>query len=195
MIFGGQDESILFFLLTIFNLIHWIPDSLDAWVNYPGLELWKFLNLLIFLICALYLHRRFGRPVREALQARGQRIKHDLAKAQEERDQALAKLAEVEARFANLDAEISTIKQRAKLEGEAERERIEVATEEEVSRIREQAKREIESAGKAARHELRRFAATESVRLAEEILRVEIGSDDDARLTSKSVRELRRIGA
>ncbi len=195
MIFGGQDESILFFLLTIFNLIHWIPDSLDAWVNYPGLELWKFLNLLIFLICALYLHRRFGRPVREALQARGQRIKHDLAKAQEERDQALAKLAEVEARFANLDAEISTIKQRAKLEGEAERERIEVATEEEVSRIREQAKREIESAGKAARHELRRFAATESVRLAEEILRLEIGSDDDARLTSKSVRELRRIGA
>lgn len=195
MIFGGQGESILFFLITIFNLLHWIPDSLDAWVNYPGLELWKFLNLLIFLICALYLHRRFGRPVREALQARGQRIKHDLAKAQEERDQALAKLAEVEARFANLDAEISTIKQRAKLEGEAERERIEVATEEEVSRIREQAKREIESAGKAARHELRRFAATESVRLAEEILRVEIGSDDDARLTSKSVRELRRIGA
>ena len=195
MIFGGQDESILFFLLTIFNLLHWIPDSLDAWVNYPGLELWKFLNLLIFLICALYLHRRFGRPVREALQARGQRIKHDLAKAQEERDQALTKLAEVEARFANLDAEISTIKQRAKLEGEAERERIEVATEEEVSRIREQAKREIESAGKAARHELRRFAATESVRLAEEILRLEIGSDDDARLTSKSVRELRRIGA
>lgn len=195
MIFGEQGESILFFLLTIFNLLHWIPDSLDAWVNYPGLELWKFLNLLIFLICALYLHRRFGRPVREALQARGQRIKHDLARAQQERDQALAKLAEVEARFANLDAEISTIKERAQLEGEAERERIKVATEEEVSRIREQAKREIESAGKAARHELRKFAAAESVRLAEEILRVEISSDDDARLTSKSVRELGRISA
>ena len=195
MIFGGQVESILFFLLTIFNLLHWIPDSLDAWVNYPGLELWKFLNLLIFLIFALYLHRRFGRPVREALQARGQRIKHDLAKAQQERDQALAKLAEVEARFANLDAEISMIKDRAKLEGEAERERIKAATEEEVSRIREQAKREIESAGNAARHELRKFAAAESVRLAEEILRLEIGTDDDARLTSKSVRELGRISA
>jgi len=193
--FGGQDESILFFLLTTFNLLHWIPDSLDAWVNYPGLELWKFLNLLIFLICAFCLHRRFGRPVREALQARGQRIKHELARAKQERDQALAKLAEVEARFASLDAEISRIKERAKLEGEAERERINLATEEEVSRIREQAKREIESAGKATRHELRRFAAAESVRLAEEILRLEIGSDDDARLTSKSVQELGRISA
>ena len=195
MIFGGQVERILFSPLTIFSLLHWIPDSLDAWVNYPGLELWKFLNLLIFLVCALYLHRRFGRPVREALRARGERIKHDLAKAQQERDQALAKLAEVEARFADLDAEIATIKERAKVEGEAERQRIKQATEEEVSRIRGQAKREIESAGKAARHELRKFAAAESVRLAEEILRVEIGSDDDARLTSKSVQELGRISA
>ena len=186
---------ILFLLLIILNLLHWIPDSLDPWLNYPGLELWKFANLLIFVICALYLHRRFGRPVREALRSRGERIKHDLARAQEERDQALAKLAEVEARFADLDAQVTAIKERAKLEGEAERERIKAATEEEISRIREQAKREIESAGKAARHELRRFAAMESVRLAEEILRIEIGPDDDARLTSQSVRELGRISA
>jgi len=195
VIFGGQVERILFFPLTIFNLFHWIPDSLDAWVNYPGLELWKFLNLLIFLVCALYLHRRFGRPVREALRARGERIKHDLAKAQEERNQALTKLAEVETRFANLDAEIVAIKEKAKVEGAAERERIRLATEQEVSRIREQAKREVESAAKAARHELQRFAAIESVRLAEEILRNEIGPDDDARLTSNSVRELGRINA
>jgi F0F1-type ATP synthase membrane subunit b/b' len=185
----------LLLLLSILSFLHWIPDSLDPWLNYPGLELWKFVNLLVFVVCALYLHRRFGRPVREALRSRGERIKHELARAQEERDQAVAKLAEVETRFADLDAEITAIKERAKLEGDAERERIKLATEEEISRIREQAKREIESAGKAARHELRRFAATESVRLAEEMLKIEIGPDDDARLTSKSVRELGRISA
>ena len=190
-----KGKSILFFPLTIFNLLHWIPDSLDPWVNYPGLELWKFVNLLVFIICALYLHRRFGRPVREALRSRGERIKHDLAKAQEERNQALTKLAEVETRFADLDAEILAIKEKAKVEGAAERERIRLATEQEVSRIREQAKREVESAAKAARHELQRFAANESVRLAEDILRSEIGPDDDARLTSNSVRELGRISA
>jgi F0F1-type ATP synthase membrane subunit b/b' len=164
-------------------------------LNYPGLELWKFVNLLIFVLCAFYLHRRFGRPVREALRSRGERIKHDLARAQEERDQALAKLAEVEARFALLDAEVTAIEERAKTEVEAERERIKLATEEEISKLREQAKREIESAGKSARHELRKFAATESVRLAEEILKIEIGPDDDVRLTTQSVRELGRIGA
>jgi F-type H+-transporting ATPase subunit b len=192
---AGKGESILFLLLTILFLLHWIPDSLDPWLNYPGLELWKFVNLLIFVICAFLLHRRFGRPVREALRSRGERIKHDLARAQDERNQALAKLAEVEARFADLDAEVTAIKERAKVEGESERKRIQLATEAEIARIREQAKREIESAGKAARHELRRFAATESVRLAEEILKTEIGPDDDARLTSQSVRELGRIGA
>ena len=185
----------MFLLLTILSLLHWIPDSLNPWLNYPGLELWKFVNLLIFVICTLFLHRRFGRPVREALRSRGERIKHDLARAQDERNQALAKLAEVEARFVDLDAEVTAIKERARVEGEAERERIQLATEEEISKIREQAKREIESAGKAARHELRRFAATESVRLAEELLKSEIGPDDDARLTSQSVRELGRIGA
>ena len=185
----------MFLLLTILSLLHWIPDSLDAWVNYPGLELWKFVNLLVFIACALYLHRRFGRPVREALRSRGEKIKHDLAKAQEERSQALAKLADVESRFADLEAEVTAINQRAKLEGEAERERIRLATEQEISRIREQAKREIESVAKATRHELQRFAAIESVRLAEEILKIEIGPDDDARLTTNGVRELGRISA
>ena len=102
----------------------------------------------------------------------------------------MAQLAEVEARFANLDGEIAKVKERTAMEAAGERERVRVATEEEVSKLRDQAKREIESAGKAARHELRRFAADESVRLAEEILVREIKPDDDVRLTSQSVQEL-----
>ena len=181
-----------FQVFIAFNLLNLIPEWLDPWVNYPGLELWKFVNLLIFVVCAFYLHRRFGRPIREALRSRGEGIKGELARAQEERDQALAKLSEVETRFAGLDAEIARIQEKVKAEGAAERQRIELATKEEIARMREQAKREIESAGKAARNELRKFAALESVRLAEEILKTEMGADDDARLTSLSVEQLGR---
>jgi F0F1-type ATP synthase membrane subunit b/b' len=159
------------------------------------LELWKFVNLLIFIVLALYLHRRFGRPIREALRSRGEGIKRELLRAREERDQALAKLAEVESRFASLDAEVATVKERARAEAEAEKQRIAAATEEEIARNREQARRDIENAGKAARHELRRFAAETSVRLAEEILEREIGPEDDVRLTSRSVQELGRSRA
>lgn len=162
------------------------------WWNYPGLELWKFLNLGIFLAVGFYLHRRLKRPIREALRARREGIKRELQKAREERDLAFAKLAEVEARFEKLDAEVAAVKEKATAEAAAEKARLQAATEAEIAKMKEQAKREIESAGKVARHELRRFAAEESVRLAEEILEKEIRPEDDARLTSLTVTELGR---
>jgi len=162
------------------------------WANYPGLELWKFFNLFFFVAVAFLLHRKFGRPIREALRSRGETIKRDLQTAREERDQALAKLAEVEARISNLGAEVSLIKEKAALEAEAEKARLLSATEVEIAKIREQAKREIESAGQAAKHELRKFAAQESVRRAQQILEQEIRPEDDARLINLNVEELGR---
>jgi F-type H+-transporting ATPase subunit b len=180
-------------LLCISSLIQFLAIQVEGpWWNYPGLELWKFINLFLFIGVALFLHHRFGRPIREALRSRGEGIKSELLRAQEERDRALAKLAEVEARFSKLDAEVAKLKEKAQAEAAAERERIAAATEEEIAKTREQAKREIESAGKAARHELRRFAAEESVRLAEGLLEREIRVEDDVRLTSLNVEELGR---
>ena len=162
------------------------------WWNYPSLEAWKFLNLIVLGLVAWYIHRRYGRPLREALRARRERIKLELEKAQAERDLAYAKLAEVETRFQNLDAEVASIRERAKAEAEAESRRLESATEQELARIRENARRELENAGKQAKQELRKFAAQESVRRAEEILAREIKPEDDARLTTRNLQELGR---
>ncbi len=162
------------------------------WWNYPGLELWKFANLAIFVLAAMFLHRRYGQPIREALRSRREGIKRELQAAQKELDEARAKLAEGEARFERLEAETEAIRERALAEAQAEKARLKAATEQEIARMREQARREIESAGKAARHELRKFAAQESVRLAEEILKKEMRPDDDSRLTTESIGELGR---
>jgi F0F1-type ATP synthase membrane subunit b/b' len=179
-----------------------IPVTLGAflaseypWWNYPGLELWKFLNLTLFILIGLYLHRRFGRPIREALRARREGIKTELENARQERDLAYAKLAEVEARFEKLDAEVASIREKARAEAEAESQRLQAATEQELARIRENAKRELESAGKVAKHELRKFAAQESVRIAEEILAREIKPEDDVRLTTLNLQELGRTSS
>lgn len=177
---------------TLVALLDLSAAGSEFWWNYPGLELWKFVDLFIFIACGLYLHRRFGRPIREALRSRSEGIKRELLRAREERDQALAKLAEVEARFSELDSEVAKLKEKARAEAIEERERMRLGTEREVTKIREQAKKEIESAGKAARQELRRFAAQESVRLAEQILTKEIGAEDDARLTALNVEQLGR---
>jgi len=167
-------------------------ESGTAWWNYPGFELWKFVNLLIFVAAALYLHHRFGRPVAQALKSRRESIKRELVRAREERDGALAKLAEVEERLERLDSEISSIRERSKAEADEERKRIERSTNIEMAKLRKQAQREIEVAAKIATQELRRFAARQSLSLAEETIRKEIRPEDDERLISLNVEELGR---
>jgi F-type H+-transporting ATPase subunit b len=157
------------------------------WWNIPSFELWRWVNLIIF----VYLfYRILRRPVSEAMRARREGIRRDLMRAQEERNAALAKLEEVEQRLAKLDAEVASVREQSEREAAEERERIRKATEEETRKLREQAQREIESAGKAARQELREFAAEQSVQLAEEMIRRDIKPEDDARLVGLRIEEL-----
>jgi F0F1-type ATP synthase membrane subunit b/b' len=130
----------------------------------------------------------------EAFKARREGIKNELARAQRERDAAVAKLKEVEQRLARLDAEVAEIQARSKKEAADERERIAHSTETEIAKLSEQAQREIESAGKVARHELRRYSAEQSVRLAEEMIRREMRPEDDVRLIDTNIRELGGAG-
>jgi len=157
------------------------------WWNIPSFEFWRWLNLLIFVGLFIAILRR---PVSEAMRARREGIRRDLMRAQEERNAAMAKLEEVEARLARLDSEVAAVREQSEREGAQERERIRRSTEEETLKLREQAQREIESMGKAARQELREFAAEQSVQLAEEMLHRDIKPEDDARLVSLRVEEL-----
>lgn len=153
----------------------WLP-TIARWFN-----LFLFLGILFFLLRG---------PVRNALATRRENIRRDLMQAQIERNAAMAKLEEVNARLANLNSEVATIRQQAEREAQTERERLARTTEEESRKLRQQAQREIENAGKVARHDLRRYAAEQSVALAEEIIRRDIRPEDDARLVQTYVNDL-----
>lgn len=165
--------------------------SAAPWWNYPGWEAWKFFNLFLFVGFLLYLLRR---PLSESLIARREAIRRELMRAREERAAAVAKLEEVEARLARLDSEVGALRAQARREAEEERSRIERATAEEMRRLREQSQREIEGAGKAARQELREYAAEQSVRLAEDLIRRDMREEDDARLMGDYVESLGGFG-
>ena len=160
------------------------------WWNYPGFEMWKFLNLGLFIAAGLILHRVFGRPISEALRARRESIKAELIRAREERDAALKQLAETEARLAGLNSEVEEIRAKARVEAEAERERIQQATELELQKLKESARREIESAGKVAMNELRIFASKQSLHIAEDLIRRDMKPEDEDRLIRMRVEEL-----
>ncbi len=158
-----------------------------VWWNYPGFELWKIFNLALFVGALVFLLRR---PLSDSMRARREGIRQDLMRAQEERNAALGKLQEVEVRLSRLGAEIEEMRAQSQREAEAERERIARSTEEDLRKLREQAQREIESASKVARQDLRRYAAEQSVRLAEEMIRRDIRPEDDARLVNEYVIDL-----
>ena len=101
-----------------------------------------------------------------------------------------AEIRRVEERIAGLNEQVSSIKDRSKAEAADERKRIAQSTQEEISKLSVQAQREIENAGKAAKNDLRKFTAEQSVRMAEELIKREIKPEDDARLMVENIQEM-----
>jgi F0F1-type ATP synthase membrane subunit b/b' len=159
------------------------------WFNYPGLEIWKFLNLAIFLAVAIYVLRK---KINEALLARRDAIQQELMAAQTEREQALARVAEADDLLSRVDEHVGAIHKQATQEAEAERKRLAEATTSEKEKLKQQAQREIESANKLARKELRQFLAARSVELARESVRRQMRPEDDTLLIKESIGDLRR---
>src|SRR5437773_10197520 len=72
-------------------------DTNRPWWDYPGLEFWKFLNLIVFATALTFIVRR---RVTDALRSRREGIRRAVLKAQNQRDEAVKKLAEVDSRLA-----------------------------------------------------------------------------------------------
>jgi|SRR5215475_7196215 len=161
----------------------------QPYLDYPGFEVWKFFNLFIFVALMLFILFRKAN-LGQAFVNRRESIKNELQKAQKERDEALAKLKEVEERISGLDDQIASIRESTKREAAEEQKRIARATEEEIEKLSAQGQREIENAARTARKDLQRFTAEQSVRMAEELLKRDMRPDDDARLIARNIEEM-----
>ena len=159
------------------------------WFNYPGLEAWKFLNLAIFTAAAIYVLRR---KINETLLARRESIQQEIVAAQQERERALAQIAEADARLSRLDEDVRALHEQARKEAEAERQRLAASTVREMEKLKQQAQREMETADKVARKELRQHLAKRSVELARESVRSQMRPEDDTHLIKENIGELRR---
>jgi F0F1-type ATP synthase membrane subunit b/b' len=159
----------------------------NEWLNIPGFEAWKFLNLGIFIGLMVYLLKK---PLGEAFRAKRDQIRAELIRAEEEKKAALARLTTAEGKLAQLETEKETILKEAKDEAALEKKRLADQTKADSERLRQQADSEISRLVGQTRAELRRFSASESIRLAEEKLRAKIDDKVDARLVEASISEI-----
>lgn len=156
----------------------------DKYFNYPGFELWKFVNLGLFVAGLVYLIRT---PLTTTFKARREAIRAELIQAENDKQAALADLTATEAKLAGVGTEKSNILKRAEAEAAAEKENIARQTEHEIAKLHGQTEGELNRLAQQSRNELRRFSAEESVRLAEEKLRSKINADNDAKLVKSSI--------
>lgn len=169
------------------GFIGWWHEHGAPVLSYPGFEAWKFFNLAVFIALMVYLLRK---PLGGAFKAKREAIRAELIRAEEERQAALAKLTETEAKLARLEAEAADIRRKAEAEANSEKTRIAAQTEFEIKKLRQQARSEIESTAKQSRLQLRRFSAEESIRLAEEKIKREINPERDAQLVRANIQSI-----
>ncbi len=150
----------------------------------------KLFNLTIFLAFLIWVLRK---PAKEFFSTRLAEVRATLQQAAKEKEAAAAKMAELDARMSRLDTEISGIKSQAQREAAAERERMEAEAKRDIEKIRQSSQREIESAKQIAMSELRDFAATKAVDLAEQMIRKELKPEDDAKLLQRMGEEMSRV--
>ncbi|NOT46477.1 MAG: hypothetical protein HOP17_01825 [Acidobacteria bacterium] len=156
----------------------------DTYLNYPGFELWKFVNLAIFVGLMVYLVKK---PLSEAFKTKRDAIRAELIKAEEEKQSALKQLTSAEAKLAGLENEKAAVLKKAREEAEAEKRRLAEQADLDVKKLQEQTGGELSRLQKQTLSQLRRFSAEESVRLAEEKLRARIDTAKDAQLVKSGI--------
>jgi len=153
------------------------------------LEIWKWANFAILAGGLGFLIAKKGGPF---FAARSAEIRKGITDAEALRKDADARAAEVDRRLANLEADVKQMRSTVLAEQAAAAERLRQETAAELARIQEHAGREIDSAAKAARVELKRYAARLAIDLAEQKIRARMNTESQGVLVDDFVRSLDR---
>lgn len=159
----------------------------SEWMNIPGFEAWKFVNLAIFVVAMAFILRKH---LSEGFKQKREEIRADLIRAENEKKAALDRLTEIEGKIAQKDTEKATIISRARDEAESDERELSELTDADTARLQGQTQAELNRLAHQSRSALRRFSAEESVRLAEQRLRSQIDGAIDTRLIKNGIAEI-----
>jgi len=136
----------------------------------------------------LFILIRFGgRALNKSLRARHEQLKGDINEAARLRDEATQKFQAQDKRVADLEKEIAAL--RASIRQDAEREQVRLleGAQERAKRIQDDMRFQLNQQVKEAEALLRAEVARASVRLAEELVRKSINTEDQRRLAQEFV--------
>jgi F-type H+-transporting ATPase subunit b len=152
-----------------------------------GLQLWAWANFILLAAGLTYVFRKNAIPF---FNQRSVGIRKGMMEADQARAAAEQRIADVEARLAKLETDIQALKAAALAEEKSEHERVRQETVAELRKIRVHTEREIISAGKTARAELKRYAGSLAVSAAVDKIRARVNPSTQDALVREFVHDL-----
>jgi F-type H+-transporting ATPase subunit b len=155
-------------------------------------QIWKWANFVLLGIGLGYL---MGKTLPPFFKSRSSEIQTGISQAQKVKAEAERRAAEMEARLNALGSEIEQFRKQAHSEMEQEGSRIRQETARQMEKLQRQAELEIESAGKLARRDLKKYAGQLALELAEQRIRARMDAATESGLVDDFVTDLRTRGA
>ncbi len=138
-------------------------------------------RVLNFLVVALGLYFILRKPLRKLFSSRREGIEIAIKEAEDARAEANRLREDYERRTAELEKELSEIRSRSHVNEEALRSRLVAEGDAAADRVVDHARFTIEQESKKAESQLRTHAALLALELAEEVLKRELGPEDQRR--------------
>lgn len=160
--------------------------------TFLGVPAWvfKLVNMIAFIALLGWL---IGRPAKGALSDRTTSIQSAAEDARIRREKADRVAADIQARLSQLEDEVRSIRERAEQEGERQKRELIAAAEAEATRILQNARSEVDSRLKHARHELTEYAGQLASERAEQLLRERITPEDQAKIFKDSLQQVEEV--
>jgi F-type H+-transporting ATPase subunit b len=152
----------------------------------------KVINFALLLAALIYLLRK---PLRGFLANRSEYIERALEEGRRALDHSQAQLRSIEEKLKHLEEEIAGFKAAAASEMETERQRLRLTADDEAARILDAARAQIETSTRAARLELKWYAAEQALQLAETTLRQRLDETAQQQLVYRFVQEVKNGSA
>jgi F-type H+-transporting ATPase subunit b len=160
--------------------------ALGNWL--PGLT-----ALLVFGVAFIFLYWKVWPKIVQGLDDRENKIRQEIASAEEAREQARAALTEYEESLASARREAGEMIAKARADAKTAAEELRERNQRELSEMKVRAQTDIESAKHAAIAELHREATGLAAAIAGKILQREIAVEDQQRLMDETLTELGRL--
>lgn len=150
------------------------------------LALW---SLVTFVVLFAVLAKFAWPAISSGLDTREERIRDDIAKAEQDRVRAAALLAEHEERLKSVEAEIRDMRSEARAAAEQMKSDAVTAGKEEAAALVEKARGEIEQDRRRAEDELKRELADKVVAAAEAVIGRKMNDGDEQRLADEALQQ------